>query len=65
MDDQELPTSPDGTDWGIYGDSAKEQWQGMIHEALLERYERSLRDYTRPFKMEMHEALFKKKGEQG
>ncbi len=31
--DAPLPTSPDGTDWGIYGDSAKEQWNGMEYEA--------------------------------
>ena len=28
-----LPTSPDGTDWGIYGDSPQEQWLGVWFEA--------------------------------
>ncbi len=28
-----LPTSPDGTDWGIYGDTPKEQWLGVWFEA--------------------------------
>ncbi len=37
-----LPTSPDGTDWGIYGDSPREQWNGMEHEAQLEDAELSL-----------------------
>ena len=27
------PTSPDGTDWGIYGDTKKEQWLGVWFEA--------------------------------
>ena len=28
-----FPTSPDGTDWGIYGDTLKEQWLGVWFEA--------------------------------
>ncbi len=27
------PTSPDGTDWGIYGDTLQEQWLGVWFEA--------------------------------
>lgn len=30
------PTSPDDTNWFIYGDSPKEQWDGVLHEAELE-----------------------------
>ena len=28
-----FPTSPDGTDWGIYGDALQEQWRGIWFEA--------------------------------
>ena len=28
-----FPTSPDGTDWGIYGDTLREQWLGVWFEA--------------------------------
>lgn len=31
-----FPTSPDGTDWSLYGDSSKEQWDGVWHEAFVE-----------------------------
>lgn len=31
-----FPTSPDGTDWGIYGDTPWEQWQGVRFEAVQE-----------------------------
>ncbi len=33
MNQAELPTSPDGTDWGIYGDTPNEQWKGIMFEA--------------------------------
>lgn len=35
-----FPTSPDGTDWGIFGDTPREQWEGMEMEAYLEAIER-------------------------
>ena len=31
------PTSPDGTDWGIYGESPREQWNGVEWEAYHEQ----------------------------
>ncbi len=34
-----FPTSRDGTDWWIYGNTAKEQWAGMETEAYLEDLE--------------------------
>ncbi len=37
-----FPTSPDGTDWGIFGDTPREQWEGMEMEAQLEDIERTL-----------------------
>jgi hypothetical protein len=33
MNLSKLPTSPDGTDWGIYGDTPREQWNGVLFEA--------------------------------
>lgn len=33
---QEFPTSPDGTDWGMWGDKPEEQWDGVYFTALLE-----------------------------
>ena len=36
-----LPTSPDGTDWGIYGDTPAEQWNGIQYEAEREDEDRS------------------------
>ncbi len=36
-----LPTSPDGTDWGIFGDTPREQWTGMEMDAQLEDIERT------------------------
>jgi len=33
---EHLPTSPDNTDWGIYGESAREQWEGVHFEAEME-----------------------------
>ncbi len=38
----ELPTSPDGTDWGIYGDTAVEQWAGVMLEASMENLLRAV-----------------------
>jgi hypothetical protein len=32
----EYPTSPDGTDWGIYGETPQEQWNGVEFEAYTE-----------------------------
>ncbi len=40
MNLSKLPTSPDGTDWYIYGDTPSEQWNGVILEALVENGER-------------------------
>ena len=31
-----FPTSPDGTDWSIYGDTMAEQWLGVWLEASYE-----------------------------
>ncbi len=30
-----FPNSPDGTDWGIYGETPKEQWEGVEFEAYV------------------------------
>jgi hypothetical protein len=35
-----FPTSPDGTDWSIFGDTPAEQWHGMIQDAEIEDIER-------------------------
>ena len=33
---EKFPTSPDGTDWGMWGDKPNEQWDGVRFTALLE-----------------------------
>lgn len=51
MNLSKLPTSPDGTDWGIYGDTPREQWAGVLLEAETEDIERTTGApawYTRP-----------------
>ena len=35
-----FPTSPDGTDWGFYGDTLREQWHGVWFEARVGMAER-------------------------
>ncbi len=58
MNLSKLPTSPDGTDWGIYGDTPSEQWAGVLMAAEMED---AMADYFPRYRVVHHEIQARRK----